>query len=375
MELKQGKAGLIFACLYPFIYMRNRSLIPLTVVAILIKLFSLFPLLVEHWYSTGIFPLIAQSLRVLFGWVPVSVGDILYTLTGIYLAWNIYRFIRELIRKQVTRKGLMQLGQRMLAVILVVYIAFNLLWGLNYNRIPMTTQLGLKLSPYTTQNLQVVATVLIGKLNAFDSTDKQPMMQLNEERTLFRKSVQTYALTKNSYPLLTYKAASIKPSLFSYAGNYIGFTGYYNPFTGEAQVNTTVPVFVQPFTACHEMGHQLGYAKENEANFAGFLSCRLSADPAFRYSVYFDMYAYVFSEMNRRDSVAAKSFNEQLHHNVRVDYKMLRVFFRRYENPFGDVIWKLYAHYLRANQQPSGLDSYNEVVAMLIAFYRKYGFV
>jgi len=55
-------------------------------------------------------------------------------------------------------------------------------------------------------------------------------------------------------------------------------------------VNTTTPVFTQPFTTCHEIGHQLGYAKENEANFAGYLSARSSRDPAFLYSVYFDLY-------------------------------------------------------------------------------------
>ncbi len=69
--------------------------------------------------------------------------------------------------------------------------------------------------------------------------------------------------------------------MYSYLGNYLGFTGYYNPFTGEAQVNTTVPLFVQPFTTCHEIGHQLGYAKENEANFAGYLAAKSSPDAGF----------------------------------------------------------------------------------------------
>ena len=343
----------------------------LAAVAVAIKIFSLFPPLVEHVYSTRIFPVIAEGLRFLFGWIPFSIGDVLYTITGVYLLRKIFVFIQLAIRKQLTRPLLRLTVEKLLFACLVVYILFNVLWGLNYNRIPMARQIGLTLEPYSTQNLQAVAGVLVNKLNSFDSGATRERTRLEEKKILFGEAVQSYGLARAQYPLLRYGVASVKPSIFSYAGNYIGFTGYYNPFSGEAQTNTTVPSFVQPFTTCHEIGHQLGYAKENEANFAGFLSARLSHDPAFRYSVYFDMYSYVQSELFRRDSVMARGFNERLHHNVREDYKTIRAFYRRYENPFGSVIWKLYAHYLRANQQPSGLNSYNEVVAMLVAFYRR----
>jgi hypothetical protein len=156
-------------------------------------------------------------------------------------------------------------------------------------------------------------------------------------------------------------------------GDYLGYTGYYNPFTGEAQVNTTVPVFVQPFTTCHEMGHQLGYAKENEANFAGYLSGKSSADPSFTYSVYFDLYNYGIRELYGRDSVLAIALNKQKPLQVKKDMIALRKFYDKYENPIEPYIRKLYGQYLRANEQPAGMQSYNEVMAFLIAYYKKYG--
>ena len=344
----------------------------LIALAVAIKLFSLFPGQVERIYSTGIFPPVARMLRMLFGWIPFSIGDLLYILAGIYCLRKIVVFGRLLLKKQLTRPLLLRIMQKIAFVCLCIYITFNLLWGLNYNRIPMAKQVGLSLSAYSTQNLETVAQALVDTLNSFDSTNQELRSQLETKKVLFREAAQTYALAKEDYPPMAYATSSIKPSVFSYAGNYIGFSGYYNPFTGEAQTNTTVPAFVQPFVTCHEIGHQLGYAKENEANFAGFLSCRLSRNPAFRYSVYFDMYSYVISEMGRRDSVLAKNFSSRLHQNVQDDYRALRAFFRRYDNPFGSVIWRLYANYLRANQQPSGLHSYNEVVAMLVAFYKKH---
>jgi hypothetical protein len=78
---------------------------------------------------------------------------------------------------------------------------------------------------------------------------------------------------------------SIKPSLLTPLLNYIGTSGYYNPFTSEAQMNYQMPVFNRPFVACHEMSHQMGYGAEDEANFVGFWPHWLS-DRLLRYSAY-----------------------------------------------------------------------------------------
>ena len=50
--------------------------------------FRTFPTVTEHIYSKGIYPYIAKVLHFLFGWIPFSMGDILYTLLiiGIFLA-------------------------------------------------------------------------------------------------------------------------------------------------------------------------------------------------------------------------------------------------------------------------------------------------
>ncbi len=153
----------------------------------------------------------------------------------------------------------------------------------------------------------------------------------------------------------------------------MGFSGYYNPFSGEAQVNTTIPRFVQPFTTCHEIGHQMGYAKEEEANFCGFLATKSSKDPAFRYSVYVDLYLYAASALYSLDSTAFIPYRESLKPDVRQDLRDLKEFYRKYQNPFEPLIHIIYGKYLKANRQPQGIDSYDEVVGLAIAYYRKYG--
>jgi hypothetical protein len=204
---------------------------------------------------------------------------------------------------------------------------------------------------------------------------------LKKKRHLFEVSISSYhSLAKGNYLLdyskysvFEYSKYSVKPSLYSYLGNYMGFTGYYNPFSGEAQVNTTVPVYIQPFVTCHEIGHQLGYAKESEANFVGYLAASSSDDPAFRYSAYFDLYLYGRRYVYLLDSIKGKQLDSLLLPGVQKDIRDLREFVKQHANPIEELIDLLYSEFLKANEQPSGRVSYSEVIIWVIAYYKKYG--
>jgi hypothetical protein len=352
---------------------RRWNLVYLAAIAFLLKCFSFFPYAVEQYYSNGVYPYIGLTQRMLFGWIPFSIGDIFYALVTVYLLVKAFIFCKAAWRKQVGKKQWLIVFEKTLVFLLTVYVLFNALWGLNYDRPSMSKKLEIKLSKYSVSELQHVMQLLVGNLNALDSTALLYRQELNIKKRLFNETVKAYRDNDSLLPFLYYRKPSIKPSIYSYAGNYLGFSGYYNPFSGEAQVNTTIPAFAQPFVSCHEIGHQLGFAKENEANFAGFLAARLSGNPAFRYSVYFDMYAYALHELYRRDSIRAKEMHLQLKPQVKKDYADIQAFFTRYENPLEPVIRDLYGQYLKANEQPGGLRSYNQVVAMLIAYERKYG--
>jgi len=169
------------------------------------------------------------------------------------------------------------------------------------------------------------------------------------------------------------QAPSIKPSLYSYMGNYLGFQGYYNPFTGEGQVNTTIPVFVQPFVTTHEMAHQIGFAKESEANFVGYLVCRKSPNLFFRYSAYLDMYLYAHGLLYQLDSSRAIQIASGISPLVAKDIRALKQFYQRYKSPLEDWIMVGYDYFLQANQQPQGKRSYGQVTGWLLAWVRKEG--
>ncbi len=339
---------------------------------LLIKVISFFPRFVETYYSNGIYRTISALQRLLFGWIPFSIGDFFYAAMVLWLLYYIARFTRKLFRRKLVKEDWLNALKSTTSFLLWVYVLFNGLWGLNYDRLPMDDRMGIKTGRYSVEELYQVMNQLTIKLNALDSAAVINRNDLHHKKNLFRESVKAYAHIEKQYGFLCYDFPSVKPSIYSYAGNYLGFSGYYNPFTGEAQVNTLVPAFIRPFVTCHEIGHQLGFAKENEANFAGFLSAREAPNAAFRYSVYFDMYAYGLNELFLRDSVLAKVIHQQLSEPVQKDYAALRSFFAQYRNPLEPVIRNLYGEYLKANQQPAGMKSYNQVVAMLVAYQKKF---
>jgi hypothetical protein len=352
---------------------RKIAWICLVVLAAGIKILSFFPPVVETVYSTGLYPVIARCQRILFGWIPFSVGDIFYMLLLSGLLYGLVLLVRRALRWQFNRAWLLSRLGRLLFVVLLVYVLFNGLWGLNYDRLGVADQLRLDVEPYSTNDLNRLVGRIAQQLNELDSPARADRGRLGHSRVVFDGAVGSYAYLVARDPRFVYHNPSIKPSLFGWLDNYMGFGGYYNPFTGEAQVNTDVPVFTQPFTTCHEMGHQLGYAKENEANFVGYLSARSSMDPAFRYSVYFDLYLYAARELYLRDSNLLRPIREGLHHDIRQDFRDLQQFDRKFVNPFEPVIRKMYGSYLQANRQPQGMKTYDEVTAWLIAYGRKYG--
>lgn len=345
----------------------------LLVFVVLIRVYSANAIRVEQGYSSGIYPGLVKVLRLLFGWLPFSIGDLLYGLFGIWILWKLVKGIKMLYKKQVSWKGFAIRCFKILTLFLVIYIVFNGLWGINYNRRGIAYQLGLKMDKYSPEELKNINAVLIEKVNSSKQNLVNNKTAYFSTKELFVKVQQSYAAINSSYPFLKYQHQSLKPSLWGWLGNYVGFLGYYNPFTGEGQVNTTVPKFSQPFTACHEVAHQLGYAKEMEANFVGYLAASASPDKQFQYSVYLDLFLYSNRNLFNTDSVSARAYASQLIPEVKADLKEWRDFNRRHKNPVEPVIRWMYGKYLERNQQPQGVLSYDEVTSFLIAYYKKFG--
>jgi hypothetical protein len=307
-----------------------------------------------------------------FGWIPFSLGDILYFFAGCWVTWKIVTNIMGLLRREITKKSALGKLLKLVLLFAFIYIVFYLFWGINYDRKGIAWQLKILPQQYDTADVLALQGLLLQKVNATKMAVIRNGENYPSTNDLIQRATRSYGEAHKKFPFLKYNHLSVKSSFYGTLGDYLGFTGYYNPFTGEAQINTTVPKMLQPYIATHEIGHQLGYAKENEANFVGYLAAVNSSDTLFHYSAYLDLFMYANREVYYFDSVSAKKALKELVLPVQSDLLELEKFDLAHQSIFEPFITWMYGNYLKMNNQPKGLHSYNAVVGMLIAYYKKY---
>ena len=345
----------------------------ITFICIAINFFSNDSQRVEELFSTNFYTHFIKFYRTIFAWIPFSVGDVLYGLLFIYLMNKLFRFIKIIFNAQKRKlffsdwkKHLLNFYQKLA----LIYLLFNLMWGINYNRLGITAQLNLKIEKYSLVELKEINFILVQKIN------ENKLVLLTNKNTdttnLFEETKRAYDSASKKYTYLAYENKSIKKSMYSWFCNYASIDGYYNPFTGEATVNTSVPSFTQPFTICHEVAHQLGYAKEMEANFVGYIAATSSNNYYFKYSTYADLFTYANNTLRIADSTAAISYRKLLLPEVIQDFKARRKFNLEHAGALEPFFRILYGKFLEHNQQPLGILSYDEVTAFIIAYHKKY---
>lgn len=343
----------------------------LAAAAVGIRFFSADPQRVERFYSDGLYPGLSRLMRAATGLLPFSAGDLLYGALILFILWRVVRSLRLIGARGW--KALLSDGRagRFLTFLLAVYVIFNLAWGLNYDRLGISHQLGLAFEESDTAGLQALAEDLLQQTNLHASVAERLRVTGTEE--LKRRSVAAYAKAGGRLRFLAYGPVSVKTSLFGSIGNHLGYTGYYNPFTAEAQLNDAIPPVLKPFVLVHEVAHQLGYAHESEANFVGFLAARASEDSLLLYSAHLDMFLYANAALFWSDSLQARRNLELLDTAARRDIAELRAFRIRYQGPLEKAVDMLYDRYLKMNRQPDGRASYSMVVRWLLAYRRKEG--
>ncbi|MEP6611803.1 MAG: DUF3810 domain-containing protein, partial [Mucilaginibacter sp.] len=234
----------------------------LLVAIFLLIFFAGYPRAVERYFSESLYPVVCYLLHPVLNIFPFSVGDVLYIFVIGYLLYALCRFVKLLFKKQFMQSAFLIIGIiiKLQAAILIFY----LFWGMNYFRTSAGERLNLRDTSYTTANLKAVTTMLIDSANATRAR-LTPADFAQSNPTIYQNAISAISkLSADSVQFRTYHPG-VKPSILTPVLNYIGTSGYFNPFTGEAQINYQMPVFNRPVVACHEMSHQMGYGPEDEA--------------------------------------------------------------------------------------------------------------
>ena len=330
-----------------------------------VKILSKNPQIVESYYSVKFYPYISKFLRSIFDNFTFSIGDILYIFTLTIIVFKVFKN-RKMKIKKVIIDGL--------GILSVLYFIFHLFWGLNYYRTPLTQKLNLKTN-YSTEDLIKTTKEIILLTNKvhFDitnDTEKVVSLKLNFED--LKKEINIgYKNISKKYPFLKYYPSNQKKSLFSTPISYMGFSGYFNPFTNETQLNWHTPKNSQPITQAHEQAHQLGFAAENEANFIAFLASNENNNIFIRYSALTFALKHCLNDLFIKDLDSFNYLKSSVNYGVLKDFENRQKKWNYFKNPLEPLFKKIYNKFLNFNNQKIGIKSYSYVVAHIVNYYNR----
>ena len=345
----------------------HTKLIILVSLAILIYLFGFYPGLVQKYYSTGFYPHISSALRFISSIFPFAIGDIIYALFIGFVLYKIVRFYRR--RKSLKRQDRILVPLQVFSFFLMLYIIFKIVWGLNYSRPSISEELGIGSEKYNVKELVVLGNYFIKKTNALKL--KQGKIPAYTNKELESKSAAAYALMAQRNQLFHYPNPCLKSVLNSWMISKIGIEGYYAPLSGEANMNMNLPDFVKPYVSCHEIGHQLGIAYEDEANLLGYLTASNSPDVNYQYSANYEMLRYILFEIRMKSPEDYKTLHATLLPQVLADFKTEKEFWRKYNGDMFGYMDAAFDSFLKLNNQKKGINSYQDIVIWLWNIHKK----
>ena len=333
---------------------------------------SASPPLVERLYSETLYRVVATVFAATLGRVPFSVAEVLlWLLVARAAAWTSRR-LRQVVRERGRRRAVLLAGfADAWAAAGALYLAFVILWGCNYRRPPYAALTGLDARPATIAELTRVCERLVAESNrARDGLpeDGTGVARLVDgRRRALRRAPAGYGEAGRRQPVLDGPLAAAKPVIVSTPLSYLGISGIFSPFTGEANVNMTLPDPDVPFAACHELAHVRGFAREDEANYVGYLACTRHPDADFRYSGLLAASVYAMNALARVDRDGHARLDALRAPGVRRDLAALVAWAERYRGPAERVSQAVNNAYLRSQGEREGVRSYGRMVDLLIA--------
>ena len=343
------------------------TIVALAIVMALILWASGSPKWVERYYSEGLYPVICRALHPVMNIFPFSVGDVIYIIVVGYFIYALVKVVVQLVKKRFLKAGVLTMG--CVIGIQAAFIIFYLFWGLNYFRPGAGERLNLRDTNYTTAHLQAVTHKLIDSANACRAR-LTAADTIKPNSAIYQTAISAILkLSADSVNFRTY-SPRLKPSLLTPLLNYIGTSGYYNPFTSESQLNYQMPYFERPVTACHELSHQTGFGAEDEADFAGYIAGVGSSDRLLRYSAYQLGVTECMRALRYRDTSASNAMKKFISPKVRYDIIQQRLYWMKYRGRLDVFSSVFYDNFLKVNNQPHGLGTYDQMVLLLMAWYR-----
>ena len=326
--------------------------------------------LVEVYYSRIIYPKVSLFLSRVFGLLDVSSGEVIILVALIFMVLKVGSFLSN-----PSMKKLVDETSKLLVTASMIYMLFWILWGFNNYRMPLESNFDYEIEEVSIEDLEETAVYLLDKIKYLEGHlefDENNLPVYKGDLDDIRKNSRSYF--NRIAAVSDYLAVGIyskpKAMYFSEIMSQLNYTGIYNPFTAESNLNVNIPKYKIPFVASHEIAHQRGYAGEKEANCLAFISCVESGDYYFEYSGYVSGLVYVTNAIYRADRDLYYEIRDKYSENLEAVLKYNYDYWENYKGIAAEIGEKNNDRFLKSTGQSEGTKSYGLVVDYLAAYVK-----
>ena len=320
------------------------------------------PALIEETYSGVVYPAIQGVLTPASNRVGFALFDL---LAAAVLAGLLGAFGVDVWRRRRGELGFLRLcgraAGRLIVAAATLYLAFLVLWGFNYRRVPLAEKLTVDRSRISPAAAHGLAADVIKRLNDLDAL---PHAQLRRRIDgIDPRLAAAFERTQRELGAARLAVVGLpKPTLFDFYLRRAAVDGLTDPYFLETLIAQDLLPFEEPFVIAHEWGHLAGYADESEANFVGWLTCVRAADPQ-AYSGWLFLYGELIAQMDS----GGRATLPPLAAGPQADRRAITDRYRRNVSPrLSTAGWVVYDKYLKANRVEAGAASYAAVVQLVL---------
>ncbi|MBQ9428372.1 MAG: DUF3810 domain-containing protein [Clostridia bacterium] len=318
---------------------------------------------------------VGAALRALLGAVssilPISIAE---TAILLILPMTVYFTVR-LIGARRRARYFCRIAIALCSLCFYLFGSFFLLYGAGYHTPPLKERLYPEATEISDDDLLETTVYLMVQANAAakrvtygqDGASISPYSL----RGTAKKLTAAYNAAAKDHDFIQPLFATAKPIALSAPLSYTQMAGFYTFYTGEVNINVNYPDYIVAFTTAHEMAHQRGVAREDEADFTAFLACVGSDDPYLVYCGYVNMLKSALTAMARNGDGRLADLMSYLSDDVRGEFASYARRFARYDGHFaGKVADALDGAYLRAQGVFDGTKSYGRAIELAVAYYQ-----
>jgi hypothetical protein len=325
------------------------------------------------WYNRTVGAFFRTVLAHMTSWIPFSLAEIcLYAIPALIVLLSVYGYRR---RCDTWRSTFVYLGC-IVAAFSLMFSLFAFSFGVGYQTSALDKKMNLNPVAVTASSLRDTAEVLLAEANALCDEITYGVGGFSvmpyDLREMNDAVIAAYEELCDAYPFVQRLNSRVKPVIASRAMSYTHITGVSTYFTGEANVNVNFPDYSLCYTAAHELAHQRGIARENEANFVAFLVCSGSQDSYLRYCGYLNLLEYVLDALYRADKEMYRETVKLVDERILAEWSAYDSFFDTYRDSFAsDISGAVNDTYLKLNGNEAGTKSYGLVAELAVAYFAK----